>query len=135
MFDKKGAQNAVLVSVLVVGIVGLFFAFSVPLGPDYSTIGEVISPAGPQTVAFAVNKLTGQFATPAAKSYGGEIKGISDSSSRAFSGRAIETDIQNCYTCSCHDVKLTAATRENAQVACKNNCGGTIISESQGPCR
>lgn len=133
--SKRGSHNAVLASIFAVAIVGLFFAFSVPLGSDYITFTEMVSPAGPQTIAYAATQLTGKFTAPAAKSYGGAIKGISDTAERAFGGRAVEQPEMNCYVCSCHDVALTAPSRENAEAACMNNCGGMIVSETPGPCR
>ncbi len=132
MKSKRGEHKAVLVAVIAVGIIGLYFSFAVSLGPsapsyNFMTLSE------PQSGSIA--GMSGKFAAPAAKGYGGDIKGIVDGESRAFSGRATEMEKQNCYACSCHDVGLTASSKQAAETACKENCGGTIISESPGACR
>ncbi len=68
--------------------------------------------------------VTGEFAVPGAQSYGGEIRGVSDSTSRAFPGRAIEVP-QRCFDCSCGGTYATPS-EESALTACKNMCGGSV---------
>lgn len=140
MTSKRGTQNAVLAAVLVVGIVGLYFAFSVSLGPQTNlqtagmqTLDSQVVMASPQIV-YTINEVSGNFAAPAAKAYGGEIRGVMDSQSRAFSGRATQVEQRNCYTCSCNNIALTSADRQTAAKVCRDNCGGTIIAERPGVC-
>lgn len=68
--------------------------------------------------------ITGEFAVPAPQAYGGEIRGISDSTSRAFGGRAYEIP-QRCFECSCGNV-YTTDSEEAAVNACQNQCSGTV---------
>jgi len=79
--------------------------------------------------------MTGAMQVPQAKSYGGAIRGISDTGSRAFAGRAFELPEQNCYTCDCLSAPLTSVDEETAAIVCRDNCGGTIVDSFVGPCR
>ncbi len=79
--------------------------------------------------------LTGAVQVPQAKSYGGSVKGIADTGSRAFAGRAFELPPQNCYTCDCLSVQLTSVDEDTAAIVCKDNCGGKIVASSVGACR
>ncbi len=69
-------------------------------------------------------EVTGEFAVPGAQSYGGEIRGVSDLTSRAFPGRAIEIP-PRCFECSCGGVYTTPSS-EAAGNACLNKCGGSV---------
>jgi hypothetical protein len=69
-------------------------------------------------------KITGQFAVPGAQSYGGEIRGVADATSRAFPGRAIEIP-PRCFECSC-GWTYTTPSEEAAANACTNRCGGVV---------
>jgi len=83
--------------------------------------------------SYSGSKITGNFAVPNANKYGGEIKGIMDTTSRAFAGRAIETEPLSCFTCSC-GAKYSTSSREGAQNACKDVCGGSITTQTPGAC-
>lgn len=78
--------------------------------------------------------VTGYFAVPSANKYGGEIKGIMDSESRAFAGRAVETEPLSCFTCSC-GTKYSTSSKAGAEQACKDVCGGSITTETPGACQ
>lgn len=79
---------------------------------------------------------TGKFAIPAAKEYGGAVRGIAAPGTRAFpAGRAYELPEQSCYTCSCLEQGITATSKESAQHVCTDNCGGEIVYEVTGPCQ
>ncbi len=78
--------------------------------------------------------VTGYFAVPTANRYGGEIKGIMDSESRAFAGRAVETEPLSCYSCSC-GTKYSTSSKAGAEQACKDVCGGSITTETPGACQ
>jgi len=80
---------------------------------------------------------TGNFVIPAAKEYGGAIRGVAVPGTRAFpAGRAFEEGLpdQSCYTCSCLDQKITSVTKEAAERVCTDNCGGTITATVVGNC-
>lgn len=98
-------------------------------GPSY-WYGLGVNPDTAQTGAI----LTGYFAIPTANKYGGEIKGIMDSQSRAFSGRAVETVPLNCYSCSCGN-KYSTSEKSSAEQACNDVCGGRITTQTQGACQ
>ena len=79
--------------------------------------------------------ITGAFAVACVKEYGGEIRGIAISGTRAFAGgRAYEMPKQACYTCSCLPQGITAVSQETAAKVCLDNCGGYITSELFGTC-
>ncbi len=78
-------------------------------------------------------RITGLFAVPSAKAYGGAVRGVADPSSRAFAGRAMATDRLSCFTCSCGN-EYTVDNKEAAQNACTNSCDGTITNEKAGSC-
>jgi len=69
-------------------------------------------------------RVTGEFAVPSAKGYGGEIRGVSEESARAFGGRAYEIP-SSCFKCSCGGV-YTTPYQEAAANACANLCGGIV---------
>lgn len=118
-------ESSVLLAVVIVALIGLFLALK-PVSEKKQGEVEVVAVPGP----------TGNFALPAAKEYGGAVRGIAVTGTRAFpAGRALETEIQFCYTCSCIDEGLTANDKPTAQKVCTDNCGGTIVSESAGACR
>lgn len=92
----------------------------------YSSVGD----------PYAQSWVTGNFALPAAKEYGGEVRGVAISGTRAFpGGRAIELPEQSCFMCSCLSEGLTALDESTAQRVCFENCDGYIVSSSAGPCR
>jgi len=128
--SKRGAvENWVFLAVLVVALIGLYIVLSQP-----STAPQQQLP-----VAMAKSVPSGQFAVPAAKEYGGAVRGISVPGMRAFPGRAVEAEVpQYCYTCSCPDgltTDYTTVEQEPAQNACRNYCiGGQIISSRPGTC-
>ena len=124
--SKRGSvESAVLASVLVVALIGLY----VGLQPD-EAYSEGFLTVGSASTA------TGHFALPAAKEYGGAVRGIAAPGTRAFpAGRALETDIQTCYSCSCLEDGLTASDKASAEKVCRDNCAGTIVSQTAGACR
>lgn len=78
--------------------------------------------------------ITGDFASPVAKAYGGDIRGVASSNSRAFAGRAYQMPAQACYKCSCLTQGLTAVDQVSASRVCSENCGGTILEVKAGAC-
>jgi len=80
-------------------------------------------------------KPTGYFAAPSPKGYGGEIRGVASTGSRAFSGRAYQMPKQSCFKCSCLSQGLSAVNMESAQRVCSENCGGSIIEVTAGACK
>ncbi|RJQ22569.1 hypothetical protein C4580_00780 [Candidatus Woesearchaeota archaeon] len=93
-------------------------------------------PSSQQTSLLPPPSVSGGFTVPAPREYGGAIRGVAIEGSRAFpGGRAIETDIQNCYTCSCISSGITSIDRAIAEKVCADNCGGRIVQEQAGPCR
>lgn len=78
---------------------------------------------------------TGQLIVPAAKEYGGAIRGIGGGPA-GFPGRAIELPSQDCYACNClgNRFGITSATSDAAEQTCKNNCGGTLSMLHSGIC-
>lgn len=77
--------------------------------------------------------ITGYFAVPTANKYGGEIKGIMDTDSRAFAGRAIETEQFSCFACSCGN-NYSTPDKTAAENACADTCGGKITSQTSQSC-
>ncbi len=117
MSKRGNAEVAVLVTVLFVAVFGLYFV----LNEDNS--------------AFSFKSATGGFAVPAAKEYGGAVRGVSISGTRAFpAGRAFEMPEQSCYTCSCLEQGITSANREAAERVCADNCNGRINNDRPGEC-
>ncbi len=118
VMSKRGSIGAfVLVVVILVAVVALFFAFKAPR--------ESLTMVQP----------TGSFAVPAAKEYGGAVRGVAAPGTRAFpAGRAFELPEQSCFKCSCLDQGITASKQETAQTVCSENCGGQIVSSTGGVC-
>lgn len=81
------------------------------------------------------NSITGNFAAPKVKEYGGAIRGVASEGTRAFpAGRAYELPDQACYTCSCLTGGITASERNSAERVCSENCGGVITDVTIGVC-
>ena len=78
--------------------------------------------------------ITGEFVAPSAKAYGGDIRGVASSTSKAFAGRAYQMPAQACYTCSCLDRGITAIDKTSAERVCLENCQGTITEVKAGAC-
>ncbi|RMD57553.1 hypothetical protein D6825_03690, partial [Candidatus Woesearchaeota archaeon] len=134
---KRGAEVAVASSVLIVGIIGLYFAFGMPLGVHFSQnsdYGQITLPSSSYEIDAYDFSATGYFAMPSAKSYGGAISGVLEPGARAFTGRAGEMPNLNCYTCSCAGVKYTSPEKGPAQNACREYCGGDISQIKEGAC-
>jgi hypothetical protein len=93
-------------------------------------------PAGPYAVPPEDIGVTGEFARPGAKEYGGAIRGVAEGLGKAFPGRAIELPSQDCYACNCpgKSFGITSVTSDAAELACSNNCGGSISMLHSGIC-
>ncbi len=69
--------------------------------------------------------ITGHFVRPAAREYGGAIRGVGVSYARAFPGMAVEVPSFDCYVCVCpgFDYGVSASSLESVQRACTGRCG------------
>ena len=151
VMSKRGnIEAAIVLVVLFLAVVGAVFVF-VPSrsssGLQIAQVPEVqhgVGPSGGFTVPNVAdsdsgNIITGHFAVPGAKEYGGAVRGIYDAHARAFAGRAIqpgyELPEQACYKCSCLTQGITATNKDAAAQVCTNNCGGSITSETVGQCQ
>jgi len=165
MSKKGGTEAVILIAVLVVSILALYFIFKGPgraAGFNFECIVECQPPKAVESTWFvttssqeaqfmcnqyanaqckpgtryqSVARATGGFSIPAAKEYGGAVRGIAAPGTRAFpAGRAYELPAQSCYTCSCMTQGITATNQAAAQKVCAENCGGTIRSVIAGAC-
>ena len=118
MSKRGGIEVWIILAVVVVAVIGLYIA----LKPTMSTV--------------EMSDTTGNFAAPKVKQYGGSIRGVAVSGTRAFpAGRAITTLDQTCYVCNCIATGITSINVESATKVCTDNCGGSIVSNTAGPCR
>lgn len=124
--SKRGSvESAVLLAVVIVALIGLFFALK-PVAEKKQGEVSVVAVPGP----------TGNFAVPAAKEYGGAVRGVAVTGTRAFpAGRALETEVQFCYSCSCLEEGITAVDKSSAERVCRDNCQGAITGFEAGACR
>ena len=140
--SKRGMVELLIVLiVLIIAVIGVLYVLSPgrsPSGkdaaPDYNAPSGAFTVPAVQEVS-AGNSITGHFVIPAAKAYGGDVRGVYEAHARAFSGRAYELPEQSCYTCSCLKDGITAVDRSAAAQVCTNNCGGQITDVVVGPCR
>lgn len=119
--SKRGSLEVfILVLVVAVAFSGLFLTLRSPR----AQAADVQVP------------YTGGFVIPAAKEYGGAVRGVAAPGTRAFpAGRAYELPEQSCFLCSCLEQGITAADQGVAARVCADNCGGAITGVLPGACQ
>lgn len=160
--SKRGmAENAIVLLVLAIAIIGTIFVFlpssngtgmkTVRQLPIVPTVHDSIADCKqrcteipkPQTEMqkcfsyceqYAGTPISGGFAVGKPAEYGGSIAGVARETRAFQAGRAYQLPEQACYTCSCLKQGITAADRSAAEKVCTDNCGGQITNVVVGQC-